>query len=51
MSDITEERLANLLREAEEAHGEYERGLGRRDDDWPSWYARYIVERLRDEES
>lgn len=43
---LTAERLAELLREAERAHAEYERELGRRDEDWPSWYARYIVEQL-----
>jgi hypothetical protein len=48
-NELTAERLAELLREAERAHGEYERELGRRDDDWPTWYARYIVERLDDE--
>jgi hypothetical protein len=42
------EELAELLREAERAHGEYERELGQRDEDWPSWYARYILERLGD---
>ena len=44
--ELTEEQLAGLLREAERAHGEYERELGRRDEDWPAWYARYILERL-----
>jgi hypothetical protein len=44
--ELTEEQLAGLLREAERAHGEYERELGRRDEDWPGWYARYILERL-----
>jgi hypothetical protein len=44
--NVTVEELAELLREAERAHGEYERGLGQRDEDWPSWYARYILERL-----
>lgn len=39
-------RLAELLREAERAHGDYERTLGHRDDDWPDWYAAYIAERL-----
>ena len=43
---LTVERLAALLQEAERAHGEYERELGHRDEDWPSWYARYIVEQL-----
>ena len=43
---LTVERLAGLLQEAEKAHGEYEKELGRRDDDWPTWYARYILEQL-----
>ena len=45
--DVTEKRLAELLREAESAHGAYERELGQRDEDWPAWYARFILERLR----
>ena len=45
--DVTVDELAELLREAERAHAEYERGLGERDDDWPTWYARYIVSRLQ----
>ncbi len=44
---ITKEELARLLREAERAHAEYERELGRRDEDWPSWYAGWILETLR----
>jgi hypothetical protein len=44
--DLTREQLAELMREAERAHGEYERELGRRDDDWPSWYADYVLRRL-----
>jgi hypothetical protein len=44
--ELTGERLAELLREAEQAHGEYERGLGHRDEDWPRWYADYILGRL-----
>ncbi len=40
------DELARLLAEAAEAHHEYEQGLGRRDQDWPQWYARYIIERL-----
>ncbi len=44
--NVTVEELAELLREAERAHGEYEREVGQRDEDWPSWYARYILERL-----
>jgi hypothetical protein len=49
MKELTAERLEQLLRDAEAAHDEYERELGRRDDDWPAWYARWIVERLREE--
>lgn len=35
--------LAAALRRAEAAHGEYEKQLGHRDEDWPTWYADYIV--------
>jgi hypothetical protein len=47
-TQLTPAQLAKLLREAERAHGEYEKTLGRRDEDWPSWYANYILERLRE---
>jgi hypothetical protein len=46
MTDLTAERLAQLLRDAEKAHAEYESTLGHRDDDWPEWYATFIVDRL-----
>lgn len=46
MTELTREELAELLREAERAHGQYERELGARDEDWPSWYAGYILDRL-----
>ena len=45
---LTREELAELLREAERAHAEYERELGERDEDWPSWYAGYIVDKLEE---
>lgn len=36
--------LAATLRRAEAAHGEHEkRAGGRRDENWPDWYAEYIV--------
>ncbi|AWM28380.1 VOC family protein [Sinorhizobium fredii] len=35
--------LASAFRRAEAAHGEYEKQLGHRDDDWPTWYAEYMV--------
>lgn len=44
--NLTQDELAELLRDAERAHGEYERELGARDEDWPTWYAGYILERL-----
>lgn len=44
---LTQERLAELLREAERAHGEYEQTLGHRDEDWPKWYAAYILAQLQ----
>ncbi len=48
---LTAERLADLLRAAEQAHAAYERELGRRDEDWPSWYARYMIDRLAEDSS
>jgi hypothetical protein len=44
---LSVERLAALLHEAEAAHKAYERQLGHRDEDWPTWYARYMLEPLR----
>ena len=46
-TDVTREQLAQLLREAETAHAEYERELGQRDEDWPAWYAGYILDTLQ----
>jgi hypothetical protein len=46
---VSEDRLRTLLRVAESAHGAYEKELGRRDEDWPTWYAQFIVTRLREE--
>jgi hypothetical protein len=48
LMDLTKEDLEKLLREAEKAHGEYERKLGQRDDNWPSWYAQFIVKKLHE---
>ena len=46
---VTEERLRTLLRIAESAHGAFEAERGEPDDDWPTWYAAFIVSRWRDE--
>jgi catechol 2,3-dioxygenase-like lactoylglutathione lyase family enzyme len=35
--------LANALRRAAAAHGEHEKRTGQHDDNWPDWYADYIV--------
>jgi hypothetical protein len=43
---VTQVLLEQRLREAERAHGAYEKLLGRRDDNWPAWYASYIVQWL-----
>jgi catechol 2,3-dioxygenase-like lactoylglutathione lyase family enzyme len=35
--------LASALRRAEAAHGEHEKRTGKRDENWPDWYATYMV--------
>ena len=35
--------LANALRRAAAAHGEHEKRTGQRDENWPDWYAAYLV--------
>ena len=47
-TQLTREELAELLREAEQAHHDHEQSTGKRDDDWSSWYARYLLDRLGD---
>ena len=46
---VTEDRLRTLLRVAESAHAAYEAELGRPDEDWPTWYAAFIVARLQED--
>lgn len=46
MYDLTVDELAALLHEAEGAHGEFEKTLGHRDEEWPHWYADYILKKL-----
>jgi hypothetical protein len=46
---LTEDRLRTLLRVAESAHAAYETERGEPDDDWPTWYAAFIVARWREE--
>jgi hypothetical protein len=49
-NELTKEELTRLLREAEAAHGEYERDQlgGVRDEEWAVWYAEFIVNALRE---
>jgi catechol 2,3-dioxygenase-like lactoylglutathione lyase family enzyme len=35
--------LANAMRRAEAAHGEHEQRTGVRDENWPDWYAAYMI--------
>jgi catechol 2,3-dioxygenase-like lactoylglutathione lyase family enzyme len=35
--------LASALRRAAAAHGEHEKRIGKHDDEWPDWYADYMV--------
>ena len=35
--------LATVLRRAEAAHGEHEKRIGKADDNWPDWYAEFMV--------
>ena len=35
--------LADAMRRAEAAHGEHEKRLGQRDEEWADWYAEYMV--------
>ena len=46
VQQVTAAELAELLRAAAQAHHEYETELGRPDEDWPTWYAEWILARL-----
>jgi catechol 2,3-dioxygenase-like lactoylglutathione lyase family enzyme len=35
--------LERALRRAKDAHGEHEKRTGQRDENWPAWYASYMV--------
>jgi hypothetical protein len=35
--------LASAFRRAEAAHGQHEKRTGQRDENWPDWYAAYMV--------
>ena len=46
MYEVTVDELASLLREAEAEHAKYEKSLGHADSDWPTWYARYVLDQI-----
>jgi hypothetical protein len=50
LGDQPVERLADILREASDAHHVYERHIGSADKNWPAWYARHIIDRLTESE-
>jgi len=47
-TSVTE--LATALRRAEAAHGEHEKRTGQRDENWPEWYAAYMIAEQAGEE-
>jgi hypothetical protein len=44
------ENMADALRRASEAHGKHEERTGQPDEDWPDWYALYMVRERAGEE-
>jgi hypothetical protein len=40
-ASVTE--LASALRRAEASHGKHEKRTGQRDENWPEWYAAYMI--------
>jgi hypothetical protein len=42
--------LASALRRAAAAHGVHEERTGERDENWPDWYAEYMVRERAGEE-
>lgn len=40
--NLTTEGLASMLKQAADAHHDYEKGLGHEDEDWPTWYAAWM---------
>ena len=43
MSFSSARDLASALRRAAAAHGEHEQRIGKADENWPDWYARYMT--------
>ncbi|UJR82936.1 VOC family protein [Sandaracinus amylolyticus] len=49
-SFVSAKDLASALRRAETAHGKHEARLGKRDEEWPDWYAEYLLREQAGEE-
>ncbi|KXK27083.1 MAG: hypothetical protein TR69_WS6001001109 [candidate division WS6 bacterium OLB20] len=49
-TDLTS-KIAGILRECGDAHHEFEQNelQGKRDESWPAWYAKYLLEHGMDE--
>lgn len=45
--ELDKGKLAALLREAELAHAKYVKEAGKKDENWQSWYAQYIIDKLK----
>ncbi|HSS98596.1 MAG TPA: hypothetical protein VLK33_16285, partial [Terriglobales bacterium] len=45
MADLVEQKTADLLKSAQEAHHTYEKENleGKRDEQWATWYAEFLV--------
>ncbi|MBI2607878.1 MAG: hypothetical protein HYW51_03570 [Candidatus Doudnabacteria bacterium] len=44
--NLTKEQLELLLKETSTEHGKYEKTIGHYDDDWPAWYAEYMIKKI-----
>lgn len=47
--ELNVNKLEQLLKEAKQAHAEYEKKTGKKDENWPRWYAQHIIKRLQKE--
>lgn len=45
MNNISFEDLRKLIHEAEILHQQYEQKIGRKDEDWPVWFGKYIIKK------
>ena len=40
-------KLEGLLKQAEKAHAAYQKKIGRTHKNWPNWYAKFIIKKLK----